>query len=997
MKTASLFMRACSRLHRQEGGFGLVETMMALGIIFVTLLGLAYTSTIAFTDVAFARQRQAANNVATRVLEQTRGLSYAEVTKGLSTSDLTGDPNIVACPDGAYYLKTCDATAERIVHTAGLPTTPPLVPHVGTFGPPTYPVSYTRSVYVTQAKDVPAAGALRVTVIVTWTGSSRTGASRTIESQTLVHQPEGTTGSETGGSTGGGAAAPFFYGTASQSRGFVRVTPNAGVSGGTGVSGLPSWDSMSQELYGLDANIQQQALTKADAQVAASGARKVAGGNETVSGGISSNSTADDDPATTTIGGSDAPAAVSQTAVSANVTGGGNKLEVVAASGTPCPTRQPSPWSATNYFWMTGMEHGSTSGGGAANSIFGAGNNVTGLTASTEAARNGTYGLKLVASNLAVGRYNIGFQTSASVLHFAIRFPSVPAADVPELAWVGRPGSAYQKMVLGYQASSQRFMARVRNATGTWSAWQVATMNPIASNQWYSIDMRYDSSNTSAWRGDWRVDGVAQTQVTVAATASDNLTYNFGIGSSELAITVTAHFDDMVYSQVAADYPIDDMRILPLFPDGMEANNGNPGTAMGVSTGTVSTAWQLLDDIPFTSTADYVRQTANSGTNYIGITFQNPPESCIRGVYAWWTFNNLNVNQANNGKASVFDGTTESNRYIPPAAGDMTATTAGNSVLGFGVTPASGGLWTQSGVNGLVGRVGYSTDSSPNPRWDSFMLEYGSPVSGGLGPAGTETVSSASTISATGSPACGNPTQIDGRPCAYAREDYSTAGPPYLQTAIDLTGSGAGTCVLFKRTPATAGGSTSYAHGRRTAGTGGDGTVRESLVRFNGTNEFGQLCSGTGTAPANWAGYLVRYDATSTSTCAHAEAGIGSAAPQICSAGTISYWNGTSLTSITPPLSGGSIPIPAFTHSTGIWRYDVTASLSTAPSFTSQVPSTVVGTANRTEARARLGSPLVGTITYKLTNTSTAQVVVDLSMTVDLGSLTAFARYQAGS
>jgi hypothetical protein len=43
-----------------------------------------------------------------------------------------------------------------------------------------------------------------------------------------------------------------------------------------------------------------------------------------------------------------------------------------------------------------------------------------------------------------------------------------------------------------------------------------------------------------------------------------------------------------------------------------------------------------------------------------------------------------------------------------------------------GVTPAAGS-WNQAAVNGLVARVGYSTDSSPNPYWDSIMLEAAVP------------------------------------------------------------------------------------------------------------------------------------------------------------------------------------------------------------------------------------------------------------------------------
>jgi hypothetical protein len=42
------------------------------------------------------------------------------------------------------------------------------------------------------------------------------------------------------------------------------------------------------------------------------------------------------------------------------------------------------------------------------------------------------------------------------------------------------------------------------------------------------------------------------------------------------------------------------------------------------------------------------------------------------------------------------------------------------------VTPALA-TWNQAAVNGLVARVGYSTDSVPNPYWDSMVLEVAVP------------------------------------------------------------------------------------------------------------------------------------------------------------------------------------------------------------------------------------------------------------------------------
>ena len=276
------------------------------------------------------------------------------------------------------------------------------------------------------------------------------------------------------------------------------------------------------------------------------------------------------------------------------------------------------------------------------------------------------------------------------------------------------------------------------------------------------------------------------------------------------------------------------------------------------------------------------------------------------------------------------------------------------------------------------------------------------PPGGDEGPAGTETGHTASTTAANAGIACGNPTQTDGRACSYAREDYSTAGPPHLRTTLNLTGSGAGKCTLFKFKPSTAAGSTSYVWGRRTPGSGGVGAVRESAVRYYGTNEFGSLCSVVGSGPAGWPGYLVKYDAGTTPSQVSAEAGLGASAPSSTAAGTISYWNGTGVSTMTPPAAGGAIPVftdgfgKSVNYASGGYRIEISnVSLAAAPSEIFQICGAPCpgGAADRSEARAVLGSPVTGGFDYRVTNTSTGEVVADLHVAVDLGTMTAQARY----
>ena len=234
---------------------------------------------------------------------------------------------------------------------------------------------------------------------------------------------------------------------------------------------------------------------------------------------------------------------------------------------------------------------------------------------------------------------------------------------------------------------------------------------PVSAGTWFLIDLRYDlRANTHV--GDWRVNGAPQPQVSRSATpATAN---GLGIGATGNASVYTANYDDLFVATQAAAYPLADSRIVPLVPD----STGPAGTAnFRNNDGTVISAdsWQRLDEVPMTSTADYIRQQANSGTSYVELGLQDVTVTCIREVSAVLAYHAA-ATSADNGKTSIFDGPTET----PVFSGDMSQTAL--QYKSTVVTPGAG-IWSQAAVNGLVARVGYSTDSSPNPYWDAIVLE----------------------------------------------------------------------------------------------------------------------------------------------------------------------------------------------------------------------------------------------------------------------------------
>lgn len=315
MRRPRFLHRALVRLRREERGFGLVETMVALGVIFVSLLALAFTATVAFTDIAFARQRQTANQIGNQLMEEVRGLAYAAVQRGLSDSDISGDPNIVSCA-GEFYFQACPPGGEPIVHSADLPPTPPLVPHQGSFGPPDYPTTFDWSVYVTRAADAPEAGAFRVTAVVSWAAPQRRGVANFVEVQTLLYSPQGCV--DTATHPFAAPCQPFFYGTG-------EVAPGTILTAGT-VEGL-TFESFSVDLLEQHADAQIEQVIRVDGGITLPGGTLDMGSDVTMAGRSGAASAADSDPASA-IPEYDQQSAGPQPGGTLSLSGLGNELKI---------------------------------------------------------------------------------------------------------------------------------------------------------------------------------------------------------------------------------------------------------------------------------------------------------------------------------------------------------------------------------------------------------------------------------------------------------------------------------------------------------------------------------------------------------------------------------------------------------------------------------------------------------------------------------------------
>lgn len=383
----------------------------------------------------------------------------------------------------------------------------------------------------------------------------------------------------------------------------------------------------------------------------------------------------------------------------------GTAVGITFSAFNSTTSNPPSSFSAATSFctrssavWLTGMEHGAVSiaGGGLFTTMSGA------PTADNVTFRNGAYSLRIADASGASTIFARKTFTAASVVvvRLAIRLSALPGVN-SNLVYV----DSGTDLVLGYDTATQKFTL----AAGASTASSAGT---VSASTWYVIDLRYDLRN-NPHLGDWRIDGVAQGQVSRAAAAT---TANaLGLGATANPSIYTANYDDVFVANQLTAYPVGDGRVVRLLPNGVGTHNTpgsfrhEDGSAIGAAT------WQRLDEVPMTSIADYVRQqTANAG-HYLEFTLGNTGETCIRELSAVLAYHSA-TNTANNGKASVFDGATESIMFN----GDMS-----NVAIQYAsviATPASA-PWTQAAVDGLLARVGFSTDVNPNPYWDAIVVE----------------------------------------------------------------------------------------------------------------------------------------------------------------------------------------------------------------------------------------------------------------------------------
>lgn len=380
------------------------------------------------------------------------------------------------------------------------------------------------------------------------------------------------------------------------------------------------------------------------------------------------------------------------------------------------PAPAPQPCNPADVSFMTGLEHGRTATN--AGWPFSTGVNTGGNGfADTVAPRSGAYSLHLQAGGAgAVYRGRVTDWKPVHVARFALRLNALPTTNVSELYGVYGVDSPRSALHIGYNAATQSLTLRQRPNPA------VVASTPVVAGQWYVVEAKYDVG-TNPHRATLRIDG----SVAAESSLSAKPTYlNEAIWGTTFSDRFDASYDDLAISQEANASPIGDGHIYKLSPnetaDGTHSGVANfrDVSASLVASPISSSTWQGLNEVPMDQPGRHIAQINNSSSSYVQVGFEDTSEECIKAVYGWMSYDPQNTSSTNNGKTVAVDGGVQSTIYsgLMSYAKTTTMRTKG------AVVPASGGSWTRDDVNALTMRVGFSTDTSPRPWWDSLMFEY---------------------------------------------------------------------------------------------------------------------------------------------------------------------------------------------------------------------------------------------------------------------------------
>lgn len=386
---------------------------------------------------------------------------------------------------------------------------------------------------------------------------------------------------------------------------------------------------------------------------------------------------------------------------------------------------------------FTGFEFGTHGGMGNAspNNPIGlaSGTFGTGYSVAAGSARNGSYGFKLVASATTAVMDLAGF--TGGTIAFGCNVKVESGSGTPTvLSFLVAGGSGTDFLVL-YDVTNTKFGVQW---VGGSVVWQSGT---TALSTWVWIDIRA-TFNSSAWHLDWTLE--TGTDTYTAQTSPTDLTGQTPGTSSSIQLgqnatqTMTAHYDDPVWSKHYAAYPLGPHVVRLLVPETTGAavsgtsTNFSKFTANGTLAAFAADVGANLDEVPPTVSAssDGLVQTAVAASDYVELpmtTYTLASDEIIAGVRfvaALW-------GGTGSGTGTLgwrgHDGLTETTFVAAGTSYDadsLTAISATYPLWNWAMwSGANSGAWTQTRLDAASVRMGFSTDATPDMGASAVYLE----------------------------------------------------------------------------------------------------------------------------------------------------------------------------------------------------------------------------------------------------------------------------------
>lgn len=275
-----------------DGGFTLVEVLVAMAVISSVLLGLVFVQMGALKTTTLAKQRQQATGLANRAMETIRALPFAELGNGMNASDISPAQDANLTPSGRFKPLYDGSIDEELVVSNAAPVAP-LRPHVEEGALTTVgSLAYKVSTYVTKAGADIAKDGVWLTVVVDWSSFVSNG-SKTVAVRSRAYAPTGCSAATVRAYSG--PCQTFLYGQAGSTATSLQV--GGAIEGDPVLTGNPATTG-AVSLASVSALSQAEQTISGSATAATSGTVVVDATGPTNKGAVSAASSTSTDPAT---------------------------------------------------------------------------------------------------------------------------------------------------------------------------------------------------------------------------------------------------------------------------------------------------------------------------------------------------------------------------------------------------------------------------------------------------------------------------------------------------------------------------------------------------------------------------------------------------------------------------------------------------------------------------------------------------------------------------